>query len=214
MNRVSRAAVLGAAGFICLLMATSCASVKTFGSRVIDADTKQPIERAVVVAYWYSERPSILGEDSRLKDLKETLTDKNGNWSIIGEKGREHPTVPFFILFGVATLRYTKEPAFIVFKPGYCSWPKGYSIETCRGKINLKGPGGIMEGKTLELPMLTNREDRLKALPDTLSSSSDDPREYKKIKKKQLEFLRLINEERRNLGLSEYKIYEELKNEK
>jgi hypothetical protein len=181
---------------------------------VIDADTKEPVEGAVVVAYWYSERPSILGEDPRLKDVKEALTDKDGNWSIVGYKGKESPPT-YFPIFIVATFRYTKEPQFIIFKPGYCSWPDGYSIEACKGRINFKGPGEIMEGKILELPKLTDRKDRLRACcPNTISSSSDDPQKEKKIQKKQLEFLRLINEERKNLGLEEFKIYEELKNEK
>ena len=200
MDRTNKIIMSGAVGIICLFMTASCASVKTFRSRVIDADTKEPIEGAVVVAHWYSKRPSIIGDGSQLKDVKETLTDKDGKWSIVGEKGREHPPT-YFPIFGVATLRYTAEPEFIIFKPGYCSWPNGFSIAACEKKIKPGGSGEIMEGKTIELPKLTKREDRLRAYPSTLSSSSDDPQEEKKTQKKQLEFQRLINEERRNLGL-------------
>ena len=187
---------------------------KTFSGRVIDAETKEPIEGAVVVAYWKSERPSILGEDTRLEDVKETLTDKNGNWSIAGKKGRSSPPVPFFI-FIIATVRYTREPQFIVFKPGYCSWPKGFFIiDACKGKMKPEGNDEIAEGKTLELPKLTNRADRLAAqMISPLYPSSDDPKIFKKFIKKQSEFFRLLDEERRNLGLSEYRYYKELKDE-
>jgi hypothetical protein len=191
------------------------ASDRTYEGKVIDAETKEPIEGAVVVAYWWEEKGAFLGSSERLRDVRETLTDRDGKWSITGPESDKKKIVRS-MLSVIAIVWAIRNPGFIIFKPGYCSWPKGFSIDACKDKI---GPGRIdqiTEGKTVEfeLPKLTNRGDRLRNCPNTISSSSDDPREYKKIKKKQLEFLRLINEERRNLGLSEFKIYEELKNEK
>jgi hypothetical protein len=117
----------------------------------------------------------------------------------VGKKGRDRPPLLSAILFGLTGFRYTKEPEFIIFKPGYCSWPNGFSIDACKGKIKPKGNDKIIEGKTIELPKLTNREDRLRSKPGAI--------EGKNALKKQKEFIRLINEERRNLGLSgeEYK---------
>ena len=44
---------------------------KTFRGKVIDSDTKEPIEGAVVVAYWYEARSTLLGESTRMKDVEE-----------------------------------------------------------------------------------------------------------------------------------------------
>lgn len=213
MNRVIRSISIAFLVIMLLSLIVSRVHAKTFHGQVIDADTKEPIEGAAVVAYWYKARVTTIGDENlTLKDIKETLTDKNGQWTITGPKGRIHDPFPYFST--ITGIYYTKEPQFIIFKPGYCSWPKGFSIEACKGKMKSKGPGQIMEGKILELPKLADRQDRLKVCPNTISSSSDDPREEIKIQKKQLDFLRLINEERRNLGLSEYKLYQRLRNEK
>jgi hypothetical protein len=112
----------------------------------------------------------------------------------VGKKGRDRPPLLSAILFGLTGFRYTKEPEFIIFKPGYCSWPNGFSIDACKDRIRVEGSERFGEGKTLALPKLTNREDRLKAYPGAVVG--------KNSLEKQKEFIRLINEERRNLGLS------------
>src|SRR5512139_120753 len=71
----------------------------TFRGRVIDYDTKEPIEGAVVVASWLEARQTISGDSTRLKDVKETLTDKNGEWSISGEEGQPHTEHPYYDFF-------------------------------------------------------------------------------------------------------------------
>jgi hypothetical protein len=200
--------------FAWLVTMLPCAFAKdiTFRGKVIDYETREPIEGAVVVVFWNEATPTIAGTATRLKDVKETLTDNNGEWSIIGEKGIPHTEHPYF--YFLTGLYYTKEPEFIIFKPGYCSWPKGFSIDVCKKRMEPGGTGEIMEGKNIELPKLTEREDRRRALVTTISSDSEDPRKGKQVLKKQMNFLRLLNEERRNLGLDEYKIYEELKDDK
>lgn len=164
----------------------------TFRGRVIDYDTKQPIEGAVVVASWLEARPTISGESTRLKDVKETLTDRNGEWSITGEEGQPHTEQPYYDFF--TGTYHTRPPSFIIFKPGYCSWPQGFYIESCQGKI--KSNGDFTVTKTFELPKLTNREDRIRA-------QGISPPEGQGTGEKLVEFHRLINEERRNLGLRE-----------
>jgi hypothetical protein len=139
--------------FIILPVSLSAKEV-TFRGRVIDYDTKEPIEGAVVVASWLEARPTISGESTRLKDVKETLTDRNGEWSITGEEGQPHTEHPYYDFF-TGTYR-TRPPSFIIFKPGYCSWPEGFYIEACQGKI--KSNGEFTATKTFELPKLTNKE--------------------------------------------------------
>ncbi len=182
--------------FTCLT--ASCTRAKTFNGRVIDADTKEPIEGAVVVVYWYEASWIPFGEwIVRLKDVKETLTEKNGEWTINGPAGSGVDSLAYHTaLMGITF--YTREPEFIVFKPSYCSWPNGFSIDACKGRIHITGDTEKMIGKrgTLELPKLTNREDRIRALSISTPSGQYPPERTK-------ELVRLINEERRKFGLGE-----------
>jgi len=200
--------------FCIFVFLCSSAYAATFKGRVIDAETKEPIEGAVVVAKWLKERATIAGPSLELKDVKEALTDKNGEWVIKGPRGRSGGDITTIFTF-LTGIYYTKAPEFIIFKPGYCSWPAGFGIEVCKGKIKKEGDVKSAKGEMVELPKLKNREDRLKSFSlGPIYPSSDDPKIIKEFLKKQLEFLRLVDEERRNLGLSEYKIYDELRNEK
>ena len=184
--------IIGA--FSCFIAMPVSISAKdtTFRGRVIDYDTREPIEGAVVVASWLEARPTISGESTRLKEVRETLTDRNGEWSISGEKGQPHTEHPYYDFF--TGTYHTRPPSFIIFKPGYCSWPQGFYIEACQGKIKSNGDFTVL--KTFELPKLTNREDRIRAQG---ISSPEGEGTVEKLK----EFHRLINEESRNLGLRE-----------
>lgn len=155
--------------YLLLMFIFFCTTVygETFRGKVIDANTKEPIEGAVVVASWNEERATPAGPTTRLKDIKETLTNKNGEWVIEGPKGRDggHITAIFTFLTGIY---YTLPPEFIVFKPGYCSYPAGFGIDACRGKMktyNFTVSENI--GEIVELPKLTNRdrETLLKNIP-------------------------------------------------
>jgi len=89
------------------------AKERTFRGKVIDFDTKKPLEGAAVVAYWVN-----LKGDPFIKDVKEALTDKNGEWSILGEEGdgpRQHPFPSFTQRLSDDIL----QPQFMMLKPGY-----------------------------------------------------------------------------------------------
>jgi hypothetical protein len=189
---------------------TACGIHRVYGGKVIDADAREPIEGAVVVAYWLEARATVAGESTRLEDVKETLTDKDGKWSITGPRGQEgcSPVLLFTFLTGI---HYTREPYFIVFKPGYCPWPNGFSIGACKNKMQPGGVVGIYEGKNVELPRLIEREDRLRILPHPEYEANSRRIE---LLKKQIQFLKLIDKERKYLDLEEYGYYKELKNEK
>ncbi len=181
----------------------------TFKGRVIDADTKEPIGGAVVVATWAEEMATPTGNTSRLKDVKEVLTDNNGNWEIEGPKGRNMGAATAIVSLLTGTY-YTKPPEFIIFKPGYCSWPKGFDIEACRGKLKPEGDNKFTKEEIVELPSLVDKEDRLMAQRIWPALVGGDKESKKQIKN----FIRLISEERRTLGLSEDPLLKEIENEK
>lgn len=185
-------------GAMILFMALVYGEDRRFYGRVVDADTKEPIEGAVVVAHWVEARATISGEKTRYKDVKEVLTDKNGEWSINGPKGSKGNDFVAYLTFFTGA-HYTREPDFIIFKPGYCSYPGGISIEPCK-KMKFTGTGEIMGGKTIEIPKLPDgikREDRLRIIPGPVAGEGS--------LEKQREFKRLLNEESRYVGIPEYK---------
>lgn len=84
--------ILGA-GLLCAVSCSGCAAV--FGSslsadatdsQVVDADTGQPIEGAVVVAYWEMHRGSLAGDSlpCGAADVEEAVTGKDGKFHIPG----------------------------------------------------------------------------------------------------------------------------------
>lgn len=188
--------------FCTFMFLSTSAYGATFKGKVIDADTKEPIEGAVVVVYWHKIQP---GGHTKLKDVKETLTDKNGEWKIKGPRGREGGIFTF--IFNLFTFTYhTRPPKFIIFKPGYCPWSvSAFGIDACKEKLR---PYDVGNGETAKLPRLTKREDRLRA---TRVGPIFDGRD---ILKKQKEFIRLLSEERKNVGLSELTVLKDLENEK
>jgi hypothetical protein len=180
---------------VLILLCATAAWCATFKGKVIDADTKDPIIGLVVVAYWHEERATPTGSTSRLKDVKETLTDQNGEWLIEGPEGRDVGNISALFSFMTGTY-FTSPPQFIFFKPAYCSWPNGSLIEACKQKIRFKGNRKSDEGEILELPKLLEKEDRLRALLAPVTGNN--------AREKQKKLLRLINEERENLGLKKY----------
>lgn len=199
--------LIGILTLAALLLCVSACGV-TYHGRVIDADTKLPIVGAVVVASWLEERGTAAGGTSRLNDVKETLTDNKGDWSIKGPKGTssECLTTVYTIFTFFTGAYYTETPGFVVFKPGYCSFPHGFEIEACKDKMKTYSFGkSEYLGEIVELPKLTGREDRRKnsniSLPDN-----------KNMQKKVINLIRLLDEEDEYLypGLQNKSMYKEL----
>ena len=137
---------------LCITTSPAFAFFKHYKGKVIDADTKEPIEGAVVVAIWTRDVkyfPS--GSRGIFKKARETLTDKNGEFSI---KPYHHYSLrPFSELW----LRW------IIFKPGYGSFPR-------HPKVKPKGisPNGLTSKifspyTVVELPKLKTSGERLKS---------------------------------------------------
>ena len=137
--------------FLLIVSQSACAADRTFRGKVIDAETLKPIEGAVVVAIWRKTRAGIAGADTRFKDAKETLTDKNGEWTIVGPEGYEDKIIPGLLtLIGVWA---TQSPGFIIYKPGYAKYYKlgGFRAYPCVDKEhNIEGIVLIRLGDTKE----------------------------------------------------------------
>jgi hypothetical protein len=99
-----------------------------YEGRIIDAESNQPIEGVVVDAVWEKVYPNVAGSSSEYFDTKETVTDKNGEFSIPGH--------------GVLVFSAIDYPNITMFKAGYdgdgnCPWV-AYDDENIRqfkGKV-------------------------------------------------------------------------------
>lgn len=180
----------------------------TYSGKIIDADTGEPLEGAVVVAKWNEETATIAGGATRLKDAKEILTDKSGEWQIIGPRGMAENIFSAIFSFATGT-HFTRPPTFIVFKPGYCSVPKGFGIDSCRERMNK--PHGVKHlgsGEIISLPRLLNRADRRINLMIGPINLGDG------IMRKQRELIKLLNIEYKALGMEGYEVPAEFENGK
>ena len=118
-----------------------------FEGKVIDAETKEPISGAAVLAVYYGEYPTIAGANTYAIDAQETLTDEKGEFNIpeLKEWFGDHPGTPV-------------EANLIIFKPGYGAFPhhKGARMVEI-GKD--RPPSG--KYVVYELPELKTREERV-----------------------------------------------------
>lgn len=171
-----------------------------FKGKVIDAGTKEPIEGVVVVAI-YKKHTLISGPGgggTSIVKIRETLTD---------DKGEFH--IPSYTTI-IQPNSIEDRVECIIYKPGYGSYP-GLQInppmpadpeDFFSGESGRPGTVRI-DNKTfkyltgiIELPKVTTREERLRAMPAT-------PTDYRS---KELPLLfKAINEENKRLGLGEEK---------
>lgn len=103
---------------IVLFTATACAGFVRgpFSGKVIDAETKEPIEGAVVIALW--EKDIYLspgGPSSYFKEVKEVLTDKNGEFRIEKYYG--------FTINPLVRITNAGSTPILIYKPGYIVFP-------------------------------------------------------------------------------------------
>lgn len=102
--------------FMTIILLFNCSVVLAAGpwkGKVIDAETKKPIEGAVVLAVWDRNYRTPTGGNSYFYEAKEVLTDKEGKFEI-----------PAYTPINLLPLiSYIEGPVFTIFKPGYGSFP-------------------------------------------------------------------------------------------
>jgi len=162
---------------VILPLGTGCAIVKHYPpyyGRVIDTETKEPLEGAAVLAVYLTQKPSPGGPVLFYREAQETVTDKNGEFKI-----------PSLTLTNFKFLHFFQSyPDFTIFKPEYGCYPWHKDVKP-----------RVLPAKqyvTIELPRLKTREERL-------LNTDNFPRSVPDEKMKKL--IELNNIERINLGL-------------
>jgi hypothetical protein len=166
-----------------LFLTQGCAIYHHYGEftgKVIDAETKEPLEGVAVLAIYNTEQYGLAGSISYYVDAQEMVTDKNGEFRI--------PPLNAVAFRPLSSF----EPYvwFRIFKPGYGCYPENKKVKP------MFLPGGTLPAKqyvTVELPKLTTREERI----ESTDCSPDHDVPLRKCKAFQL----LINKENIDLGL-------------
>lgn len=166
-----------------------------WSGKVIDSETKEPIEGAVVLAVWQKVYATPTGDSSYFLDAVEVLTDKDGNFLIPKFKG-----------ININPLARIEGPRFTIYKPSYSLFPSYMYFNTYFPNSPLRVSIDEMEamfikGVVVELPSLKTKKERLDGLP----SSSDPFHGYDEKKK---HYVKLLNDERIRLGLEPVESWE------
>lgn len=162
--------LLVVAGCMAVFLALTSYHAGPWRGQVIDAETKKPIEGAVVVAVWEKWSYLPLGPYVDNVDAKETVTDKNGEFVIQEHRMLQLPVV-----------RRIKGPLLTIFKPEYGYFPRHHvspdiSRYTTYGYI----PLFLGEGSVVELRKWKTAGERIQN--SLIPSYSDIPDEkYKRL---------------------------------
>jgi len=153
-----------------------------YRGQVIDADTKAPLAGAVVVAMWRRDRVHPLQMTTENYAVREVITDSEGRFAL-DARDIEH-----------GAPKRTRRPEFLIFLPGYGSFPRFQKAPTGFVGDVFEGPG-----TTVELPSVEGPEERRRHLM-TFSPHSFSETPHKDLP----ELVRRVNEERIAIGLTPY----------
>ena len=143
-------------------------------AQVVSAETKQPLEDVVVLAWWTRHVRSFGGPSEEYRDSQEVRTDKDGRFTIESRW-----------FFSLNPLVFFRGPFVSMFKPGYgdYEWPgyKGSENWPKEKREALRTEAQLLqlEGIVLEMPTLLTvgeREEYLKYLSGHISGIPLDRR--------------------------------------
>jgi len=164
-------------------LSAGCAITNKYDSyygKVIDAETKEPIEGAAILIVYKTGQYGLAGSVSHFEDAEETLTDKNGEFKIPAKR--------------VNTLRllssWEGHPEIRIFKPGYGCYPMHKDVTPKFDYGSLPSEQHVI----IKLPLLKTKEERLENYRNAYLSPSVPTVKYKNL-------LHLINKEAIFLGL-------------
>ena len=156
-----------------------------YRGKVIDLDTQEPIEGAVVAGVWVLEF-----NFTPFCDAKETVTDKNGEFFL--------PKASCFTLWPLAEMNRMD---IIVFKPGYLGYPPlGPSPEERRARMPGFTGHEFQNKKEYNIIKLGRPKTRM---DNELTHSHAQIFTFDECYDRLPVLLKLVNEEARNLGFGE-----------
>lgn len=159
---------------------SSCAIYHHYGSyygKVVDAETKEPLEGAAVLAVYYTQSYGPAGSISHYLDAQEAVTDNKGEFKI----------PPLRAVTFRSLQSFDPYPLFTIFKPGYGCYPTNKRVKLLRPNATLPEDTSVNIG----LPKLVSLNERRDNL---LECDSDVPRSH------QQNLIMLLNQERKSLG--------------
>jgi hypothetical protein len=157
-------------------------SYDAYYGKVVDIETKKPIEGAAVLVVYNTEQYGLAGAVSHFGDAQEVLTDKNGEFKIPAKR-----IITFKVLSG-----WERYPHFTIFKPAYGCYPNHKDVKP------MFVPNGALPSDRfviIELPKLKTKEERLENI---------GCRPVGVPEKAMKHFTKVLNIENLNLGLQPY----------
>lgn len=149
-----------------------------YRGQVLDAETRQPLEGAVVLFQWdHRVYGSPGGPTTRFLKAKEVLTDKEGRFGI-----------PWFIGISPNPLSVVLAPLWFAYYPGYAS---EQIVVTPPTGVPLKDPTVILERR------LVTQQERLRAIDVIPGGAPEDAMPN---------LIQLVNTERSALGLKPVRV--------
>lgn len=175
---------------ILIALASGCATVQHYGpyyGKVVDAETREPLEGAAVLAVFYTQSYGPGGSISHYVDAQEAVTDKDGNFNMPGK----------FITTFRPLQNFESMPQFTIFKPGYGCYPAYKGVRRIAPGSPWRTDQYLQylptdQHVTIELPKLKTRAERLDNISCFPVSVPDE---------KMQEFIEINNAEAKSLGL-------------
>ena len=174
---------------VLLCMVPAAEAAGQWQAQVVSADSKQPLEGVVVLAWWTRNVRSLGGPGEEYRDSQEVLTDKDGRFLIESRW-----------FFSLNPLAFFRGPFVAMFKPGYgdYEWPGYKGSETWptekRKALQTEAQLLQLDGIELEMPALANADQRKEYLKRLEVRVVTVPLERRPLLQK------AIGEERRALG--------------
>lgn len=149
----------------------------TYKGKVIDADTGEPIEGAVVLGTWYTVSHTVAGGVHSYYNARETSTDKSGEFSIPG--------------MGLRIMSNLEPMNFLIFKSGYeyigpAHWESLKVDELLSKKIKWEGNKPIIPLK--KLTMEQRRKQGTPSISSEAQESKKTPLFIREINKEEIQF--------------------------
>lgn len=173
------------------MITTTALAAGPWRGKIIDIETKEPLEGVVVLAVWQRAYRTPAGDNTYFYKAKEVLSDKEGKFEISSYR-------PINML---PLISYIKGPYFTFFKPGHLSlsdidfseyFLKGVKKSPIeRQEWRMRKIFRISPG-IIELPMLKTREERVRVIGSLPPLIPD---------KAMPKLIKLMNIEEINLGL-------------